>query len=86
MYKLKNLANRTGVPSDPEDGVKVTEDFLLLVLYAHVVAATRLLFSLSHTDSVADLAKSVVATFLDKKLRESHTAQDPAGVLDGVHL
>ncbi len=78
--------NRTGVPSDPEDGVKATEDFLLVVLHAHVVAAARLLFSISHTDSVAYLAKSVVATFLDISLSEGHPAKDPGGMLDGVHL
>ena len=85
LYQLKNLVNHTAVPSDPEDGVKAAEDFLLLVLHAHIVAAARLLLSLNPTDSVAYLAKSVVATFVDFGLTESHTTKDTAGVLDGVH-
>ena len=40
----------------------------------------------NHSDSVAYLAESVVATFVDLKLNETHTTKDITGVLDGVHL
>ncbi len=39
MYHLQNLIHRTSVPSDPTTNMNSAEDFLLLLLYAHTVAA-----------------------------------------------
>ena len=39
MYQLKNLIHRTGVPNDPQDNMKAAEDFLLLLLHAHILQA-----------------------------------------------
>lgn len=47
--------------------MKAVENFLLLVLYAYVVAATYLF-----SPSVTYLAKSVVPTFVNLELSESH--------------
>ena len=45
LYQLKNLLHHTAVPLDPGDNMKAAEDFLELVLHAHIVAAAE---SLSH--------------------------------------
>ena len=39
MYQLKNLIHRTGVPNYPQDNMKAAEDFLLLLLHAHILQA-----------------------------------------------
>lgn len=41
LYQLKNLLHRTAVPLDPGDNMKAAEDFLEVVLHAHIVAAVR---------------------------------------------
>ena len=65
MYQLCNLINRSGVPADPEKNMKAAEDFLLLLLHAHVVAAAKTIFVFeSGLESVAEVAKSIVNTFL----------------------
>ena len=37
LYQLKNLLNRSLVPTDPGNNMKAAEDFLLTVLSSHVV-------------------------------------------------
>ena len=70
MYQLRNLINRSGVPADPEKNMKAAEDFLLLLLHAHVVAAAKTIFVFeSGLESVAEVAKSIVNTFLLLPLR-----------------
>ena len=81
MCQLKNLINRS-VPSDPSDNVKAAEDFLLLLIHAHVLAAARLLYSLSGTTSASDLAKSVVATYIRLPQLDATTT---SAIPDGVH-
>jgi len=41
LYQLKNLLHRTTVPNDPGENMKAAEDFLLVVLHSHVVAAAK---------------------------------------------
>ena len=41
LNQLKHLVHRTGVGPDPKHNMKPTEDFLYVVLCAHIVAATR---------------------------------------------
>ncbi len=41
MYQLHNLVHRTNVPKDPEKNMDAAEDFLLLMLHTHVVAAAK---------------------------------------------
>ena len=81
MYQLKNLVNRF-VPSDPSDNVKASEDFFLLLIHAHVLAAARFLYSLNTTTTVSNLAKSVVATYLRLPQLDAKTTADTP---DGVH-
>ena len=81
MYQLKNLINRA-VPSDPSDNVKAAEDFLLLLITAHIVAAARILYSLINPTSVSYLAKPLVATYLRLPLLDAKTS---SVIQDGVH-
>lgn len=64
MHQLRNLINRTTVPSDPEKNMNSSEDFLLLLLHAYVVEAGRVLQLQNHTNSVIDVAKSIVDKFV----------------------
>ena len=64
MYQLRNLIGRTAVPSDPEKNMNSCEDFLLLLLHAHVVQAGRVLQLQNPTNSVVQLAKSIVDSFV----------------------
>ena len=43
MYQLRNLINRTSIPSDPSDNMNAAEDFLLLLLHTHAAAATKVI-------------------------------------------
>ena len=52
------------MPSDPEKNMNSCEDFLLLLLHAHVVQACRVMQLQSPTNSVVQLAKSVVYNFV----------------------
>lgn len=81
MYQLKNLLNRS-LSSDPSDNVKAAEDFVLLLVHAHVLAAARLLHSLNNTTSASYLAKSVVATYFRLPQLDG---KNTSIILDGVH-
>jgi len=52
LYQLKNLINRTAVPTEPDTNLKAAEDFLLAVLHAHIFAAAQTVLSLKTTSSV----------------------------------
>lgn len=66
MYQVRNLLHRTGVPKDPDTNMKASEDFLLLLLHTHVVAAAKelLRYQLDESHSVSYVAKSIVNTHL----------------------
>jgi len=65
LYQLKNLINRTAVPTEPDTNLKAAEDFLLVVLYAHIVAAAEAVMSQNNIASVGELANEVVKKFLN---------------------
>ena len=60
LYQLKNLLHRTGVPNDPGDNMKAAEDFLLVVLHSHVIAAAKTILSSTFTSGVNELSRSIV--------------------------
>lgn len=65
LYQLKGLINRTGVPLDPSDNMKAAEDFLLVVLSSHIVAAAKtILASNQSVDCANILAEKVLEKFL----------------------
>ena len=64
MYQLKNLLNRTAVPIDPGDNMKAAENFLLVVLHSHVIAAADAILSGAQATNVETLAKSIVDRYV----------------------
>ena len=59
MYHLHNLIRRTNVPLTPEKDMNAAEDFILLLVYAHVVAAAKTLKPFAKTQSAQELAKLI---------------------------
>ena len=55
LLQLKNVLNRTSVPSDPKNNVNACEDFLEVVLIGHVITAALSYFSMESVDSVPSL-------------------------------
>ena len=41
LYQLKHTINHTEVPNDPSDNMKAAEDFLFVVLHAHITTASK---------------------------------------------
>ena len=64
LYQLRNLINRTSAPTDPKANMNAAEDFLLLLLHAHVTAAAKIILSYNPTDSAEILANRIVANFI----------------------
>ena len=60
MYQLRNVINRTSVPSDPSCNMKAAEDYLLLLLHAHVIAAVKHILSSTPNISFENLVQSIV--------------------------
>ena len=83
MYQIRNLINRTVVPSDPQKNMKACEDFMLLLLHAHVVEAARVLRMKSPASSVSDVARSIIDTFLLLPKTSTTTSVECD---DGVHM
>ena len=83
MYNLRNLINRTSVPSDPQKDMNAAEDFLLLLLHAHIVAAAKVVRSSKSTATLTEVANLIVANFT----RFPRMSDEPnAKCDDGVHL
>ena len=64
MYHLRSLINRTNVPTDPQNNMNAAEDFLLLLLHTHIVAAANVIVSMNPTESVSELAQCIVTNFI----------------------
>ena len=64
LYQLRNLINRTSVPTDPKANMNAAEDVLWLLLHAHVTAAAKIILSYNPTDSAEILANGIVANFI----------------------
>ena len=58
------MLNRTAVPVDPGDNMKASEDFLLVVLHSHVIAAAKAVLSGKRAEDAASLAKSIVDRYV----------------------
>ena len=88
LYQMRNLINRSSVPKDPGDNMKAAEDFMQLVLYAHIAAAAETVEDLTGADTVADVAHIIISNYV---LLLSHsiiliTAADENIWEDKVHL
>lgn len=63
LFQLRNLLNRSSVCSDPEKNMKSCEDFLLVVLHAHVVSAANAILQLRDVN-LKMLSKSIVSNYV----------------------
>ena len=85
MFQIKNLIHRTAVPFDPEKNMKAAEDYLLLLLHAHVTAAAKEVLSTqlsnSESPSVADLATTIINKYLllPEDTDSANTSEDDIG-------
>ena len=84
MYELRNLINRTSVPADPSDNMNSAEDFLLLLLYSHTIAAAKTIQSLNPLTSVVELAKEIIIKFVH--LPTFNSSERPVTDNDGVYM
>ena len=50
MYQLRNLINRRNIVKDPSKNVAASEDFILLLAEAHIVAAAMTVFGMESVD------------------------------------
>ena len=80
MYQLNNLIHRTAVPNDPQNHMKASEDFLLLLLHAHVIQAADTIQLFLPQQSVQTTAKYIVNNYVLLT-----TSQDDSNA-DQVHL
>ena len=79
-HQLKNLIHRTNAPLDPQKDMNAAEDFLSLLLHAHVTAAAHLLQSEDEQEALGDLAKKIVVNFVSfprcTNAQEAQTCDD----------
>ena len=85
LYQLKNLIKCTSITSNPEKNVKASEDFLTMVINAHVIAAAKAVMSMSQTKyKPADLASAIVEKYV--RLPRPDDSNIPSDCQDGVLL
>lgn len=83
LYHLRNLINRTSVPSDPEKNMNASEDFMLLILHTHVISAANMFLSLNPSASVRGIAMSIVNNYVHLP-REDDVVAEKCD--DGIHV
>jgi len=84
MYQLRNRINRTSVTKHPEKNVKATEDFLELMLHAHVIAAAKAIQLQKGVTSTTNLATAIVDEYIHLPRPDNETV--PKETEDGVFL
>ena len=80
---IRLLPVRTNVPLTPDKNMNAAEDFMLLILHTHVVAAARTIHELNPVEKVQDLAKLIVVNYT--RLPQFNSS-DTANNIDRVHL
>ena len=65
LFQLKNLLNRSAVPSEPDKNMKSAEDFLELVVTAHIVVAAQEQLKKAQSDCMHKLAETIVDRFVE---------------------
>ena len=64
LYQIKNLVNRSSVPTDPGDNMKAAEDFMQLVVRAHVVAAAKTIQDFGAASTLDGIAQSIESNYV----------------------
>ena len=72
LFQFKNLINRTSVPRDPQENVQATEDFLEVVLVAHIVTAAKSVFEEGMT--LAEVCERIVDNFVKMHCDDTNSA------------
>lgn len=76
LYNLRNLINRTSIPKKPEKAMNATEDFYLVVLHAHILAAANTILQSSYNlQTTTSLAKEIVDAFIDVNISDTKPPQ-----------
>lgn len=86
LYQLRNLLNQTAVPTDPADNMKASEDFLLVVLHSHIVAAARAIQTDFERTDVISLLKAIVDCFVQISVLSPSVAPVKKSGVDGVYM
>ena len=68
LHQMKVAIKHSSVPNDPANNMKAAEDFLLVVLHAHIMAASETIISCTNIDSVSALADSILASYVNLQL------------------
>lgn len=81
LCQLKHLINRTAVPVDPSHNMKAAEDFLTVVMHAHIIAACDVILQQRQPESVFEIAETMLESFNTLSVGESNAVCDSDGVL-----
>ena len=84
LYQLRNLLNRSAVPADLGDNMKASEDFLLVVLHAHIVAAAKTICTDFEKTDLSSLSKAIDDRFIKVNMPSASAAPAKKTDADGV--
>ena len=84
MYYLRKRINHTAVTVHPEKNVKVSEDYLSLMVSAHVIAAAKNLMSEKSFDKPTDLATAIVNKYIRLPMADDESVPNMCD--DGILL
>lgn len=77
MHQLRNIIGRTNVPLDPQKNMNAAEDFMMLLLHAHIVAAAEVIQSQNTYDDVVELARAIVSNNIHlPRINDSDACKD----------
>ena len=86
MYQLRNFFHRTNVPRDQEKDMNTAEDFMLLMLHTHVVAAAKAIVNIQPVESVQELAKLVIVNCTRFPAFDDSVPSTPTTAVDSVYV
>ena len=64
LIQIKNSINRSSVPDDPKKNMKAVEDFMEVVLSAHVIVAANTVLCEKPDLSIEDLSHEIIQKFV----------------------
>lgn len=66
LYQLKELVNQTSFGGNSKNNMKATESFFEVVLYAHIIAASKKYVSSNSNETidVCDVARKIFSKFV----------------------
>ena len=64
LIQIKNSINRSSVPDDPKKNMKAVEDFMEVVLSAHVIIAANTVLCEKPDLSIEDLSHEIIQKFV----------------------